>query len=133
MKKILFVCVHNSGRSQMAEALFNRYAASRAIASSAGTKPASHIDRNVAEAMREMGVDIGSQRPKALTPDMLTTADKIISMGCGVNGVCPATFRDTEDWGIEDPEGKPIEKVRQIRDEIQDRVKRLLDDIVERG
>lgn len=133
MKKILFVCVHNSGRSQMAEALLNRYADGRAVASSAGTKPASHIDRSVAEAMREIGVDIGDQRPKALTPDMLTTADKVVSMGCGVNGVCPATFRDTEDWGIEDPEGRPIEKVRQIRDEIQGKVERLLEKITEGG
>jgi len=130
MKRVLFVCVHNSGRSQIAEALFNRYAAGKAIASSAGTRPASHIDRNVAEAMREIGIDIGNQRPKMLTPDMMADADRIITMGCSANGVCPATFKATEDWGIEDPEGKPIDRVREIRDEIDGKISRLIEQML---
>ncbi len=130
MKKILFVCVHNSGRSQIAEAFFNNYADGKAEAVSAGTQPASHIDQAVVKAMREIGIDISSKRAKALTSEMLESADKVITMGCGVEGVCPASFALTEDWQLEDPEGKPIEKVREIRDEIAVKVKRLIKEIV---
>jgi arsenate reductase (thioredoxin) len=129
MKKILFVCVHNAGRSQMAEAFFNHYAKGKAQAFSAGTQPASHTNRTVLQAMKEIGIDISAQRPKMLTLKMLENADKVISMGCGVEGVCPATFVPTEDWQLEDPEGKPIEQVRGIRDEIEAKVKRLLEEI----
>ena len=129
MKKVLFVCVHNAGRSQMAEALFNHHAAGKAQASSAGTHYASHIDPTVIEVMRELGIDISNKHPKMLTIEMLGTADRVISMGCGVEGVCPATFVPTEDWQLEDPEGKPIEKVRTIRDEIESRVKKLIEEI----
>lgn len=128
MKNVLFVCVHNSGRSQMAEALFNHYAAGKARAFSAGTRPASHTDRTVVAAMKELGIDISSQRPKMLTTEMLENADKVVAMGCGVEGVCPASFTPVEDWEIEDPEGKPIEKVREIRDEIGARVRGLLEE-----
>lgn len=128
MKKVLFVCVHNSGRSQIAEAFFNHYAAGKAEAFSAGTQPASHVDQNVAKAMREIGIDISSRRPKALTAEMLDGADKVITMGCDVEGVCPAAFVPTEDWQLEDPEGKPTKKVRQIRDEIEAKVKKLIRD-----
>ena len=113
----------------MAEALFNRYAAGKAKASSAGTQPASHTDRTVIAAMREKGIDISPQRPKVLTPKMVEDADKLITMGCGVEGVCPATFFPTEDWHLDDPEGKSIEEVRIIRDEIEARVKRLVEEI----
>ncbi|MBN2462117.1 MAG: arsenate reductase ArsC [Dehalococcoidia bacterium] len=126
MQKVLFVCVHNSGRSQMAEAFYNHYAAGEAEALSAGTQPASHVDRTVVKAMREIGVDISSKRAKALTSEMLDGADRIITMGCGVEGVCPAVFLPTEDWQLEDPEGRPIEKVREIRDEIEAKIKRLI-------
>ena len=129
MKKILFVCVHNAGRSQMAEAFFNHYAKGKAQATSAGTHYASHINPTVIEAMREVGIDISSKRPKMMTLEMLGVADKVISMGCGVEGVCPATFVPTEDWKLEDPEDKPIEQVRAIRDEIEAKVKKLLDEI----
>ena len=128
MKSILFVCVHNSGRSQMAEAFFNNYAKSKAQAFSAGTQPASHTDRTVLQAMKEMGIDISAQRPKMLTLKMMGDADKVITMGCGVEGVCPATFIPTEDWQLEDPEGKPIERVRAIRDEIETKVKKLIEE-----
>jgi arsenate reductase (thioredoxin) len=126
MKKVLFVCVHNSGRSQMAEAFFNYYASGKATAISAGTQPASHIDRTVAEAMKELGIDISSNRSKLLTPEMMEGVDKAVTMGCGVEGVCPVTFVPSEDWHLEDPEGKPIEKVREIRDEIEANVKTLI-------
>jgi arsenate reductase len=129
MKKILFVCVHNAGRSQIAEAFFNHYAKGKAQAFSAGTHYASRIDPIVVEAMAERGIDISNKRPKMLTLEMLGVADKVISMGCGVEGVCPATFVPTEDWQLEDPEGKPIEQVRGIRDEIEAKVKRLLEEI----
>jgi protein-tyrosine-phosphatase len=113
----------------MAEAFFNRFAAVKAIAESAGTHPASHVDRNVAQAMQEIGIDISGRRPKMLTPDMLTAADKIVTMGCDANRVCPTKFKQTDDWGIEDPEGKPIEKIREIRNEVEIKVKQLLQQI----
>ena len=130
MKKVLFVCVHNSGRSQMAEAFFNYYASGKATATSAGTQPASHVDRTVVAAMKEIGIDISSNRSKLLTPEMMEGVDKAITMGCGVEGVCPATFVPSEDWHLEDPEGKPIEKVREIRDEIEAKVKTLIREIL---
>jgi arsenate reductase len=129
MKKILFVCVHNAGRSQMAEAFFNHYAKGKAQAFSAGTHYASRINPIVVEAMGERGIDISNKRPKMLTLEMLGVADKVISMGCGVEGVCPATFVPTEDWQLEDPEGKPIEQVRAIRDEIEAKVRTLIEEI----
>lgn len=126
MKKVLFVCVHNSGRSQMAEAFFNSLAEGKAIAASAGTRPAAHIDSNVADAMREAGINIRQQKPKPLTFEMMESAGRVITMGCGAEEVCPAGFTPTEDWALEDPEGKPIEKVREIRDEIKARVEKLI-------
>ncbi len=128
MKTILFVCVHNSGRSQMAEAFVNERAAGRERATSAGTEPAATIDPTVTKVMREVGIDINHQKPKKLTPEMIEQADKVITMGCGVERVCPATFVETEDWGIDDPRGKPIEKVRQIRERIQAKVLELLEE-----
>jgi len=113
----------------MAEALFNHYAAGKAQALSAGTRPAVHTDRTVVEAMKEMGIDISSQHPKMLTPEMLDNADKVVTMGCGVEAVCPAAFVPTEDWELEDPEGKPIAKVREIRDQIAVKVKKLVEEI----
>ena len=110
----------------MAEAFFNHYAAGKAEALSAGTRPASHVDRTVAQAMRELGIDISYKRPKVLTSEMLDSADRVVTMGCGVEGVCPAAFVPSEDWQLEDPEGKPIEKVREIRDEIEAKVKKLI-------
>ncbi len=110
----------------MAEAFFNHYAAGKAGALSAGTQPASHVDQTVAKAMREIGIDISSRRPKALTSEILDSANMVITMGCGAEGVCPATMAPTEDWQLEDPEGQPIEKVRDIRDEVEAKVKRLI-------
>ena len=110
----------------MAEAFFNRLAKGKATATSAGTTPASHINPAVIKAMHEAGIDIRSQRPKLLTLEMLENANRVITVGCGVEEVCPASFIPTEDWELEDPEGKPIEKVRQIRDEIKTKVEELV-------
>jgi len=130
MKTVLFVCVGNSGRSQIAEAFFNQLAKGKAQAYSAGTQPADNVNPVVVDAMREVGIDISNNIPKALTPEMMEQADRIVTMGCGAEGVCPATFVETEDWGLEDPKGKPIEKVREIREEIRDRIVRMLRDRV---
>jgi protein-tyrosine-phosphatase len=137
MMRVLFVCVGNSGRSQMAEAFANKLGEGRVIAESAGTNPSDELDPTVVEVMKEIGYDITLQRPKMLTLEMVDRADKIITMGCGVSldyvehqgGACPASFLETEDWGLEDPKGQPIEKVREIRDEIKSRVERLIEDI----
>jgi len=127
MKTVLFVCVGNAGRSQMAEAFFNQAAGGKARAMSAGTKPASAVDPKTIEVMREVGIDISAARPKSLTMEMLDQAERVVTMGCGVEGVCPASFVETEDWQLEDPNGKSIEDVRRIRDEIKVRVLRLLE------
>ncbi len=124
---MLFVCVGNSGRSQMAEAFFNQAAGSKARAISAGTKPAGAVDPNTVAVMREVGIDISAARPKALTMEMLDQASRVVTMGCGVEGVCPASLVETEDWQLEDPKGKPIEEVRRIRDEIRAKVMKLLE------
>ena len=126
MKKVLFVCVGNAGRSQMAEAFFNTMAKGRAQAFSAGTNPASAIDQTVVGLMKEVGIDISDKHPKKLTLEMLEQADRVVTMGCGVAQSCPATLTETEDWELEDPRGQPPEKVREIRDEIRRRVEKLL-------
>jgi arsenate reductase len=93
---------------------------------SAGTEPADKVNPVVVKAMREVGIDISRRKPKMLTLKMLDDADRVITMGCGVEGVCPASFVPTEDWQLEDPEDKPIEKVRQIRDEIKAKIETLV-------
>ena len=129
MKIVLFVCVRNSGRSQMAEAFFNQMAKGKAKAKSAGTRPARRLDDNVIEIMWEAGIEISRQRPKLLTPKLLDWADRVITMGCSAEAVCPTTFVETEDWAIEDPKGKTLEQVRKIRDEIKERVTKLLNEL----
>ena len=129
MKTILFICVGNSGRSQMAEAIFNHFSKGKALATSAGTQPSNEVDPAVVNAMKEIGIDISDNKPKALTIQMLDEANRVVTMGCGVEGVCPATFIKTEDWGLEDPKGEPIRKVREIRDVIKKKVIRLLEDM----
>ena len=124
---MLFVCVGNAGRSQMAEAFFNQAAGGKTMAISAGTRPASAVDPRTIEVMREVGIDISRNKPKALTMEMLEQADRVITMGCRAEGVCPASFVETEDWQLEDPKGKPIEEVRRIRDEIRARVLSMLE------
>ena len=129
MIKVLFVCVHNSGRSQMAEAFLNRLAKGEAQALSAGTQPATVVNPLVVEAMREVGIDIGRNKPKALTFEMVEQTDRVITMGCGIESVCPAGFVETKDWDVEDPSGKTLEQVKQIRDEIKKRVMKLLEQL----
>jgi protein-tyrosine-phosphatase len=131
-KTVLFVCAHNSGRSQMAEAFFNKLAKGKAQALSAGTQPAGEVNPVVVEAMREAGINIGGNKPKALTMDMVDKADRMITMGCGADAeaVCPASFIETEDWALEDPKGKSLEQVRKIRDEIKERVNTLVKEII---
>ncbi len=129
MKNVLFVCVHNSGRSQMAEAFFNRLAEGRATAASAGSQPDDAVDPTVVEVMREVGVDISGKVPRRLVPEIVDAADRVVIMGCGVETACPVTFVETEDWGLDDPKGQPIEVVRRIRDEIRARVENLIGEL----
>lgn len=113
----------------MAEAFLNHLTEDKASAFSAGTQPASEVNPVVVQVMREVGIDISSQKPKMLTLKMMEKADRVITMGCGAEGVCPASFVPTEDWQLEDPEGKPIEKIKQIRDSIRNRVEALIKEL----
>ena len=132
MKNILFVCVENASRSQMAEAFANQYGKGKVVASSAGVMLADSVNPLVVEAMREKGIDISTNKPKLLTTAMAEGADKIITMGCSVETICPASLlKNVIDWDLEDPKGKPIEKVRQIRDEIEKRVLELTSELGE--
>lgn len=125
-KKILFVCVENAGRSQMAEGFFRKYAPAGFEPESAGTKPTGAINPLAVQAMAELGVDITSQTPKTITNSMIRDAAKVINMGCMDKESCPALFvNDVTDWAIADPRGKPIEDVRKIRDAIEKKVQEL--------
>jgi arsenate reductase (thioredoxin) len=126
-KVILFVCVQNAGRSQMAEGFFNhRYAPKGYRAMSAGTRPVSQINALAVQAMKEVGIDISSQKSKIITEDMIRSSEKSVNMGCIERAECPLLFiNNVIDWGIEDPKGKSIEKVREIRDEIDRRVREI--------
>ena len=125
MVTVLFVCVHNSGRSQMAEAIFNRLAGGRHRGISAGSNPAEAVNPVVVEALREIGIDTSGRRPRKLTVEIAEEADIAVTMGCG-EGICPIVPGEVRDWPLEDPTGKPLEVVRRIRDEIEARVKALL-------
>jgi arsenate reductase (thioredoxin) len=124
---ILFVCVENAGRSQIAEGFFNqKYAPKGYRAISAGTRPVSQINPLAVQAMKEVGIDIRSQKSKILTEDMIKSSEKSVNMGCIDKTECPVLFiNNVMDWGIEDPKGQPIEKVREIRDETERRVKEI--------
>ena len=125
-RRVLFVCVHNSGRSQMAEAFARELSEGRLDAESAGTEPTTGLNPVVVEAMRERGLDITGQQPKLLTPEMAGCADRIFTMGCYADGACPAFMLDAEDWALDDPHGQPIERVRAIRDDVEARVRALI-------
>jgi len=130
MKRVLFVCVENAGRSQMAEAFANHYGKGKLVASSAGVMLADKVNPVVVEVIKEKGIDISMNKPKLLTTKMAQEADKIIAMGCSVEKYCPAPLlKNVVDWGLEDPKGKPIEKVREIRDEIEMKVLKLIEEI----
>src|SRR5918995_881200 len=127
---MLFVCVENAGRSQMAEGFFTKYAPEGYEPVSAGTKPVSQINPLAIQVMKEIGIGISNQKSKDLTEDMIRNSDKIINMGCMDKNFCPTLFiPNVIDWGIEDPKGKPIEQVRKIRDEIERRIKELATDV----
>jgi arsenate reductase len=124
---ILFVCVENAGRSQMAEGFFRKHAPEGFEPISAGTKPTSQVNPVVVQAMDEVGISISQQKPKDITEDMIRNSTKIVNMGCMDKSFCPTLFiPNLIDWGIEDPTGKPIEQIREIRNEIEHRVKNLV-------
>ena len=126
MKKVLFACVHNAGRSQMAAAWFNALAdRDRASAISAGTEPGARVHPEVLTAMREVGIELDGIAPQKLTDELAATASILVTMGCGeACPVVPGLRR--MDWPLEDPKGKPIERVREIREDIHGRVSELL-------
>lgn len=130
VKTVLFACVHNAGRSQIAAALFNALAdPNEARAISAGTEPSDCVHPEVVTTMRELGVDLVNVRPRRLTDDLAASANMLVTMGCGE--ACPAIPGvERDDWPLEDPKGKTLERVREIRLEIERRVRRLL---AERG
>jgi len=124
MKKILFVCVENAGRSQMAEAFFKKYLPSGFQPISAGTKPALKVNPIVVQVMKEVGIDIEGNSPQSISQKMIDEAEITVNMGCMDKESCPALFlKDVDDWQIQDPKGKTIEEVREIRDRIEQKVK----------
>jgi len=125
MKYVLFVCTHNAGRSQIAQAFFEQYAPDDVRAESAGQEPADAIWPNVVEAMHEAGIDLSSRRPKKIDLEMQLHADWAITLACG--GSCPYVPGIVEDWDIPDPAGRPLDEVRAIRDELERRVRDLID------
>jgi arsenate reductase len=126
MKTVIFACVHNAGRSQMAAALFNRLAdPGHARALSAGTQPAAHVHPEVVAVMREVGIDLSTAQPTRLTDELAAGAQLLVTMGCGEScPVVPGLRR--QDWNLADPKAQPIERVRTIRDDIRARVERLI-------
>ncbi|MDH5437927.1 MAG: arsenate reductase ArsC [Candidatus Bathyarchaeota archaeon] len=131
MKKLLFVCIENAGRSQMAEAFAKYYGKGKIEVMSAGTMPSNEVNPMVVHVMQEKGIDISKNKPKSLNTKMVQEADVVVVMGCDAQDFCPAPLlKKVVDWELEDPKGKPIEKVRQIRDEIERRVKKIVNEIV---
>jgi arsenate reductase len=128
MARILFVCLHNAGRSQMSEALFERAAGGRHEARSAGTQPAERVHPEVVDVMRELDIDLSGREPRKLTLDLAKWADVLVTMGCGDE--CPLIpGKRYIDWDLPDPTGRPLEAVRGIRDDIQRRVSALADEL----
>jgi arsenate reductase (thioredoxin) len=130
VKTVLFACVHNAGRSQMAAAIFNKLVdPTKARAVSAGTQPGARVHPEVVDAMREAGVDLETVVPRKLTADLAAEANLLVTMGCGE--ACPVVAGvQRADWPLDDPKGQPIQRVREIRDDVEQRVRGLL---LERG
>ena len=129
-KNILFVCVENAGRSQMAEAFFKKYAKNQFHVISAGTSPSSHLNPVVVSVMNELGIDLKNQKPQLLSSSMIKNSNKTVNMGCMDKESCPSLFvKDVDDWNVEDPKGKSIEDVRKIRDQIKNDILNLLNSI----
>ena len=127
--EVLFVCVHNAGRSQMAAALLESKARGRIEVRSAGSEPADQLNPAVVEAMAELGIDLTTERPKLLTEDAVRAADVVITMGCG--DACPLfPGKQYLDWDLDDPAGEALDTVRPIRDEIDRRVRALADELL---
>ena len=127
-KNILFVCVENAGRSQMAEAFFKKYAGDKFDAVSAGTSPSFKLNPLAIQVMKEIGIDMTAQFPKELSDSMITNSSKTVNMGCMDKESCPALFvNDVLDWNISDPKEKSIEQVRIIRDQIKNKILTLID------
>ena len=125
MERVLFVCTHNAGRSQMAQALFEQAADGRHAADSAGTVPADRVHPEVVEVMRELGIDLADAHPQRLTDELAEQADVVVTMGCGDQ--CPfIPGKRYIDWELDDPKGRPVEEVRATRDEIARRVGELV-------
>ncbi|WP_394338211.1 arsenate-mycothiol transferase ArsC [Halorubrum ezzemoulense] len=131
-----FVCVQNAGRSQMAAAFAERERDRRDVGDqitivTGGTQPADHVHEIVVEAMRERDIDLSDRTPREVTPDELQAVDVVVTMGCSASDVCPATWNgENRDWGLDDPHERPIEQVREIRDEIEERVVSLFDELL---
>jgi arsenate reductase len=126
MTTVIFACVHNAGRSQMAAAIFNAFAdPEKAVAVSAGTSPGDRIHPEVLQAMHEKGIDLSCARPQRLSSELTSKAQLLITMGCGED--CPyVRGLRRDDWPLEDPKGKPLQRVREIRDDIEHRVRALI-------
>jgi arsenate reductase len=128
MPHVLFVCLHNAGRSQMSQALFEMAADGEHVARSAGTEPAAHVHPVVVTAMREVGVELGDRVPRVLTNELAQWADVVVTMGCG--DACPVIpGKRYIDWELQDPKDLPIEEVREIRDDIKQRVEHLVESL----
>jgi len=125
VKRVLFVCVENACRSQMAEGFFNALSRGKAVAESAGNKPAEEVNPLAARVMKEVGLDISKHKPKMINAEMINEADKVVLMGCGKDA-CPTVPKEVVDWHIEDPVGKGIQKFREVRDIIKGKVEELL-------
>jgi protein-tyrosine-phosphatase len=128
MASVLFVCLHNAGRSQMSQALFERAADGRHTALSAGTTPGDRVHPEVVEAMREIGIDLSDRKPRLLTEELARQADVVVTMGCG--DACPyVPGKRYLDWDLADPKGRPLGEVRAIRDDIERGVEALVDEL----
>ena len=129
-KNILFVCVENAGRSQMAEAFFKKYAKNSFNVISAGTDPSDNLNPVVVSVMNEIGIDLKNQQPQLLSTSMITNSNKTVNMGCMDKESCPSLFvKDIDNWNMDDPKGKSIDDVRKIRDQIKHNVLDLLDSL----
>jgi arsenate reductase (thioredoxin) len=126
--RVLFVCLHNAGRSQMSRALFERAAQGRHVADSAGTSPAERVHPEVAEVMRELEIELDGVQPRKLTDEQAHRADVVVTMGCGDE--CPyVPGKRYLDWDLPDPAGRPLDEVREIRDDIERRVRELVEEL----
>ena len=130
MKKILFVCVENAGRSQIAEGFFRKIAPDGYQGISAGTKPANQINPLAIQVMNEINIDISQHKSKLISSEMIKNSDIVVNMGCMDKESCPALFvEEIDDWGIQDPKEKPIDQVRKIRDSIETKVNKLVSEL----